>query len=591
VSVLAGQQQAGRAVDADGTAQTNPTIERTRTVQSDRPVRTAGPDSDPGPVDPDQVLARVEGLRRLFKALSGRVPADQLATIRAVVDRAGERLRLSRDHTVVALAGATGGGKSSLFNSLSGLELSRVGFRRPTTNAAHACVWNPSSAAELLDWLGIPKRHQIARETILDGESEAALRGLVLLDLPDFDSVEISHRLEVDRLTGLADLLIWVLDPQKYADAVLHQRYLRGLTQYRAVTVVVLNQLDRLTPQDAERCLADTRRLLDEDDLRGVRLIGTSAVTGQGIPELRQLLADTVAARQASLQRMVGDVTTAAASVSHLVGPEIAEDAVDRAMVNGLATRRGDSVGASAVASVAAAAYRRRGRQATRWPVARWFSELRPDPIRRLAATAGVPLPAGGRAPRHRHAAPDPSPAQRSQVDLAIRGLADLVSQGLPEPWPGAITAVARSGAASLPDELDRVIRDTNLGTHRTPLWWRITQGVQWLLLATTLVGAVWLLARALLMFIALPELPLPTVGALPLPTMLLLTGLLAGPLIAALAGSLVVYSARRFAVQAERALRAAIAALARERVVAPVRSELHAYAEARDALTAARGQ
>ena len=56
-----------------------------------------------------------------------------------------------------------------------------------------------------------------------------ALRGLVLLDLPDFDSVEARHRLEVDRLLRLVDLVVWVLDPQKYADRVVHQQYLAAV--------------------------------------------------------------------------------------------------------------------------------------------------------------------------------------------------------------------------------------------------------------------------------------------------------------------------------------------------------------------------
>ena len=32
--------------------------------------------------------------------------------------------------------------------------------------------------------------------------------------------------MEVDRLVQLVDMLIWVVDPQKYADAALHDRYL-----------------------------------------------------------------------------------------------------------------------------------------------------------------------------------------------------------------------------------------------------------------------------------------------------------------------------------------------------------------------------
>ena len=551
----------------------------------------ARPRNEARPIDADGLMARVDGLRRLLKVVSGRVPVDRLTTARAVVDRAGERLRLSRDHTVVAIAGATGSGKSSLFNALSGLELSRVWYRRPTTNAAHACVWNPSGAVELLDWLGIPKRHQIARESILDGETEAALRGLVLLDLPDFDSVAVTHHLEVDRLTGLGDLLIWVLDPQKYADAVVHQRYLRGLTRYQPVTVVVLNQIDRLSQDDAERCLADVRRLLDEDGLAGVRLLGTSATTKDGVSDLREFLMETIARRQATLQRLAGDVATAVDSVAHLVGPAVAEDAVNRTMVNELATKLGDSAGAAATASVGAAAYQRRGLQAVRWPVARWFAGTRPDPVPRLAVDTGVPVPNGSRNGRARHGLAEANPAQRSQVDLALRALADEVSAGLPEPWPEAITAAARTHADALPDELDRTIAETEIGTYRIPLWWRVANGLQWLLFTLSVAGALWLLPRVVSALFALPDMPVPEAAELPVPAILLVSGIVLGIVVNLLARRIVMASARRFAVRAERKLRNAVAAVARERVVASIRGELHAYAEARDALAAARGE
>ena len=42
----------------------------------------------------------------------------------------------------------------------------------------------------LLDWLGVDPERRIERESALDGESQAPLRGLVLLDLPDHDSIE-----------------------------------------------------------------------------------------------------------------------------------------------------------------------------------------------------------------------------------------------------------------------------------------------------------------------------------------------------------------------------------------------------------------
>ncbi|BCB80494.1 hypothetical protein Pflav_069040 [Phytohabitans flavus] len=198
-------------------------------------------------IDADRLVERVDAIDRFVHVVAGQLPEQRLIGAHTVVERAGARLALSRDHTVVALAGATGSGKSSLFNALARLDLSPVGVRRPTTGMAHACVWgNLQGANRLLDWVGVLPRHRFIRESALDGNDEAALRGLVLLDLPDFDSVERSHRLEVDRLLGLVDLVVWVVDPQKYADRVVHTRYLQAFHNHKDVTVVVLNQADRL---------------------------------------------------------------------------------------------------------------------------------------------------------------------------------------------------------------------------------------------------------------------------------------------------------------------------------------------------------
>ena len=103
----------------------------------------------------------------------------------------------------------------------------------------------------------------------------------MLLDLPDFDSVERAHRIEADRLLDLVDLMVWVLDPQKYADKVVHRQYLAQYAHHRDITVVALNQADRLTrgPVDAG-CLDDLRRILAEDGLAGVPVAGH--VDGRG---------------------------------------------------------------------------------------------------------------------------------------------------------------------------------------------------------------------------------------------------------------------------------------------------------------------
>ncbi len=218
--------------------------------------------------------ARLDGLEAAVTAARGRVDDELVTEAEAVVTRASGRLRLSAEHTVVAIAGATGSGKSSTFNALTGLELSAVGVRRPTTSWATACVWGREGADELLDWLGIPPRHQTTRDSMLDtgrqDPAEAALQGVVLLDLPDHDSTEVSHHLEVDRLVNLADLLVWVLDPQKYADAAIHDRYLAPLSTHQDVMLVVLNHIDTVPEERREGMVADVRRLLVEDGLTDV---------------------------------------------------------------------------------------------------------------------------------------------------------------------------------------------------------------------------------------------------------------------------------------------------------------------------------
>ena len=115
----------------------------------------------------DRATHLVEHLKALTEAVElceGRVPAEVLDEARRVVSHADRRLTLSGSATVVALAGATGSGKSSMFNALSGTDLATVGVRRPTTAHAMAATWGEDAAEDLLDWLEIPRRHALERD-------------------------------------------------------------------------------------------------------------------------------------------------------------------------------------------------------------------------------------------------------------------------------------------------------------------------------------------------------------------------------------------------------------------------------------------
>ena len=533
----------------------------------------------------------VDHLRALGEAVElceGRADSDALVEARRVVDQADRRLAISGSATVVALAGATGSGKSSIFNALSGTALATVGVRRPTTAHAMACSWGDESAEDLLDWLQIPRRHALETDPAMD----AALDGLVLLDLPDHDSTELDHRMEVDRLVQLVDMLIWVVDPQKYADAAIHDRYLKPLSQHADVMMIILNQVDKLTVKQREQCLTDLRRLLNSEGLGKVPVVAVSAVTGEGIEALRETLAKQVAEKQAAARRLAADVSVAAAKLSTASGTTkvtpLARSSIDR-----LTTQVAIAAGVPVVTEAVGKAWRMRGGLATGWPVLAWITKFKPDPLRRLH------LDRLGVGRRHkeidpsgvgRTSLPATSGVQKARVDTAVRTLADAAAQGLTRGWADEIKQAARSSEDALPDRVDRAIATTDLDLAQHRRWWQLVRVLQWLLVATVIVGLGWLGLAFLLAYLQLPPLPKVTWWGLPAPTVLAVGGVLAGLLLAGLARIFVEIGARRRTAKARQSLRSAIARVTGELVITPVKAEQDRYEKARLALERARG-
>ena len=533
----------------------------------------------------------VDHLRALGEAAElceGRVDSDALGEARRVVGQADRRLAISGSATVVALAGATGSGKSSIFNALSGTTLATVGVRRPTTAQAMACSWGEESAEELLDWLQIPRRHALAA----DPETDAALDGLVLLDLPDHDSTELDHSLEVDRLVQLVDMLIWVVDPQKYADAAIHDRYLKPLAQHADVMLIILNQVDRLSMTQREQCLKDLRRLLDSEGLAKLPVMAGSAATGEGIEALRVTLAQRVSEKQSAARRLAANVSVAAVRLSAASGTTKLTP-LGRSSIDQLTTQVAIAAGVPVVTEAVGKAWRLRGGLATGWPVLAWIAKFKPDPLRRLH------LDRLGVGRRRKEIDPSKvgrtslqatSGVQKARVDTALRALADQAAQDLTRGWADGIKQAARSAEDELLDRVDRAIATTDLDLAHHRRWWQLIRVLQWLLVATVLVGLGWLALSFLLAYLQLPPLPNVTWWGLPAPTVLAIGGVLAGLLVAGLARIGVEIGARRRTAKARQSLRAAIARVTGELVIDPVKAEQALYESARLALERARG-
>ncbi len=514
-----------------------------------------------------------------------QLPSAAAARARAVTDKMRARTSQPGAHTVVALAGATGSGKSSIFNALVGAEVAAIGARRPTTAHPTAAIWGDEPVGPLLDWLGVTARHHVdAARPVPSATVAAGLAGLVLLDLPDFDSRELSHRDEAERILELVDVFVWVTDPQKYADARLHDDYVAALATHDAVMMVVLNQVDHLDEAGVAACTEDLHRLMVRDGLRDAAVLATSVPTGRGIEELRQRLANAVAAANLARARLAADIRAAARQLRPAVAdtePDLASSARAQ-LVDSLVKAAGVPVVVTAVDRD----YRMEAARRTGWPFTRWAGALRPRPLRRLHLdTDRAEISASDvRSVLGRSSLPPPTPAARAGVTLATRRLAEQAGSALPLAWADAVSDAATPSGPDLTDTLDRAVVGTSL-RERQPMWWKGANWLQVVLAVAAFVGLGWVAVIIALGWLQFPDVRAPLWGPFPVPFLLIAGGLLAGVLLALLARLLARLGGRRRATVMERRLRESITEVADEHIIGPVEAVLERHRETREHL------
>ena len=524
--------------------------------------------------------ARLDALGRVVELARGRLADAALEPARTVLERAAGRYALSAEHTLVVLGGATGVGKSSLFNALVGIGLSPVAVRRPTTSEPLACVWEADGLDEarpLLDRLGVDHRRQLCRESPLDQGSQRPgalvrsrdpLAGLVLVDLPDHDSLRTDHREAVDRAVRYADLLIWVTDPQKYADASWHEDYLKALSAHGGVTLILLNQVDKLPPGTLPECLGDLRRLVDADGLDGATILPVSARTGQGLAELRAELSELVTGRRAAMDRLSADVDQAAADLAPLVG-----GAVDTAQISD-ADRERALAGLRAAAGVSSLADAVAARAAAR------ALPIVSSPLRALGRSGRKENPSAVRT-----AGPDAPaavPVDRGGLDQVLGQFAGAITQRLPEEWGRALRAQITGSRRDVAEQLDLALGQCELAA---------IDGAKDGTTAARVGHALLLLFAAAGAFCGIGG----GLGLLPV----FCTGLGIGVLAAGLLGSALLDVRARASARA-RALRSGqvaagslsveLAAVAQDGLFAPAEAELDRYRRANEAFSTVYG-
>ena len=535
---------------------------------------------------------RIEALHSALQLAGDRLDAETTVPAAALVDKARERLRHGTTHTVAALLGATGSGKSSLTNALAGTNAATTGVRRPTTSSTLACFWGHEEPHELLDWLEVVNRYHVGQHHT-DHESDTdPLDGLVLLDVPDHDSVQVSHRLEMERIARHVDLLVWVTDAEKYGDNAMHT-YLREMSGHGAVTVMVLNKIDMLTDDERKQCIADISRLLAADGLPNAPVVELSANSGEGVTDLRAVLTEAVERKAAMTDRLGADCSAVSTELLSEVGAEQRNVAISPKVGQDLASALVDASGLSFVTDAVEAGHRRDAAARVGWPFTRWARKLRPHPLGRLHLGPG----SGGRS-----SLPEISGVQLARAENAVRQTVGTVTDQLPEQWVDVVRGAGTPNQAALNNQIDNAVSGSVRRIHDSgnPKWWTAVNLIQLLLAGAAVAGAIWLALLAFGAYLRLPDIPTPEfddvfgpVGFLsqvPIPTGLLIGGIVLGLLLAAVSMRLVTIGSRRRASAVRSSASAAVQDITDDLVIDPMQAELDTRTELQKLLTLAAG-
>jgi energy-coupling factor transporter ATP-binding protein EcfA2 len=366
------------------------------------------------------------------------------------------RLRQSGAPILVALVGSTGAGKSTLMNSLVGMQVSQTGIRRPTTNSpVLAC--HPSDAHWFAENVFLPTLPRVRQQGLAmpgrDGllvlaASEGMPRGIALLDTPDIDSVVQAHRDFAHQFLDATDLWLFMTSARRYADAAVWELLQDARDRAAALAVV----LSRVPPSAARQLSTHFDAMLEANGLHDFQrfLIPETIVTDAMLPAeaarpVREWLEQTAAAddrRVAVLtQTMSGMLDTFRSRIPALAGQAGAQLALREEL-------RADARGAydgqlAGIGQATSDGSLLQGEVLTRWQDFAGTGDL----MRTLQVRRG--RAPGGKAKRKR------LPARASALRVALRGSLESLIEASAD--RAAEDAVARwqgrpAGAALLSD-------------------------------------------------------------------------------------------------------------------------------------------
>ncbi len=205
------------------------------------------------------------------------LPAETRKNLEERAQALLEKARCPGELLYVGILGGTGVGKSTLINALARKEISTPSDRRPFTD--QAVVYRHRTASPALD-----RFQNLLRSPDAIHDSET-IRDLALLDLPDFDSQEQANRRTALQLLPALDSVVWVVSPEKYADAAFY-RFVKQTSISQENFTFVFNKADEVLGENESQrhqvlkeVLGDlTFRLKHEAGIEQPRIFSVSAL-------------------------------------------------------------------------------------------------------------------------------------------------------------------------------------------------------------------------------------------------------------------------------------------------------------------------
>lgn len=540
--------------------------------------------------------------------------------------------------TVIAVAGPSGTGKSTVVNTLARRNsLVPTGMHRPTTTELVAYVDAEVTAAPFLELSGIPRsvsvefcttRSNPLRDSLgMVGEGHQVRSVLTQCGHPIV--VEVPDTLLVPELTSAAsqvletaDLILWTTDSQKYADAVFHSRisaFPRHPNSY-----FVLTHTEGLTESQLQTLNQELAAIAERIGV-SPEILQISLYDESSLARFRETVAELSHAPEARWRGEQAAIHHAATKLGQDLELDVTgEFSTQPVQASSVAsplspaeTKLVDQVtqvsGLSAVEANFSKQYLRAGGFWTLWPVLNWLAGIKPlaHVNQDNSATPGEPeadKPVGPSA--------DPSPEQTADEsatpavadstpdpDLpSVAPQADSLNRFFPRVNVAGITSAARTYAATasahrpskwvdfaqlkavelsgnLVSALNLALESWKFPARPARTWWRIWRLGHWFWLAALVVGLLWsLVAGVAFLGGAGTSAAVWMVGPVPFP-LLVLVAAVAGTLVWSLVGTKILHcGARNYGRECADKFRSLIQEVTRQGFLVKMNQNLDLY-------------